>query len=120
LLIILTRQQGILQTISSKAIFNRAAENSEKIKLMAWHMTNKMVNTWQARMISKLTTRVKNALKKLDKQANEYNALSNQIFETSQLYHTASFALADKGGPPPQWYVPATNAITPLIFPIHL
>jgi len=103
-----------------KAIFNRAAENSEKIELMAWHMTNKMVNTSQARMISKLTTRVKNALKKLDKQANEYNALSDRIFETSQLYHAASFALADKGGPPPQWYVLATNATTPLIFPIHL
>jgi len=52
-------------------------------------------------MISKLTMRVKNALKKLDKQADEYNALSDQIFETSEIYHTASFALTDKGGPPP-------------------
>jgi len=68
---------------------------------MAWHMTNKMENTSRARMISKLTTRVKNALKKLDKQADEYNALSDRIFKTSQIYHAASFALTSKEGPPP-------------------
>jgi len=28
-----------------RAIFNRAAENSKEIELMAWHQTNKMVNT---------------------------------------------------------------------------
>jgi len=67
-------------------------------------------------MISKLTTRVKNTLKKLDKQANEYNALSDRIFETSQLYHAASFALADKGGPPPQWYVRSNQRNNPLNF----
>jgi len=103
-----------------KAIFNRAAENSKKIELMAWHITNKMANMSHPRMISKPTTRVKNALKKLDKQADRYNALSNRIFKTSQTYHAVSLALADRGGPPPQCYVPATNATTPLIFPIHL
>jgi len=75
-----------------RAIFNRAGENSKTIKLMA----NNMANMSCLRMILKLTTRVKNAVKKLDKQANEYNALSDQIFETSQMYHA------------------------PLIFPIHL
>jgi len=60
-----------------RAIFNRAAENLEKIELMAWQITNKMVNMSHARMISKLTTRVKNNLKKLDKQADEFNQLSD-------------------------------------------
>jgi len=74
----------------------------------------------RARMISKLTTRVKNNLKKLDKQANKFNQLSDQIFETSQMYHAVSLALSSNGGPPPKWYIPATNATTPLIFPIPL
>jgi len=49
-----------------RAIFNRAGENSETIELMAWHITNKMANMSCPRMISKLTTRVKNAVKKLN------------------------------------------------------
>jgi len=99
-----------------RAIFNRAGENSETIELMAWHITNNMANMSHPRMISKLTTRVKNAVKKLDKQADEYNALSDQIFETSQMYHAASLALAERGGPPPQWYVPGNQRNNPLNF----
>jgi len=73
---------------------------------MAWHITDKMPNMSCLRMILKLTTRVKNAVKKLDKQANEYNTLSDQIFETSQQYHAASLALAERGGPPPPMVCP--------------
>jgi len=86
------------------------------IELMAWHITNKMANMSCPRMISKLTTRVKNTLKKLDKQADEYNALSDRIFKTSQMYHAASLALAERGGPPPQWYVPGNQRNNPLNF----
>jgi len=99
-----------------RAIFNRAGENSETIEFMAWHITDKMANMSRLRMISKLTTRVKNAVKKLDKQADKYNALSDQIFETSQMYHAASFALSSNGGPPPQWYIPGNQQNNPLNF----
>jgi len=99
-----------------RAIFNRAAEDSETIELMAWHITNKMPNMSHLRMISKLTTRVKNVVKKLNKQADKYNALSDWIFETSQQYHAASLALAERGGPPPQWYVPCNQRNNPLNF----
>jgi len=98
------------------AIFNRAGEDSKTIELMAWHITNKMQNMSHLRMISKLTTRVKNAVKKLDKQADEYNALSDWIFNTSLIYHAASFALSSNGGPPPQWYVPGNQRNNPLNF----
>jgi len=80
-----------------KAIFNSAAQDSKKIQLMAWKMTDKMVNTSDARKISKLTTSQK-CFEEV-RQAGEYNALSDQIFETSQIYHAASFALTYKGGP---------------------
>jgi len=60
-----------------RAIFKRAGENSKTIELMAWHITNKMANMSHPRMISKLTTRVKNSVKKLNKQADKYNALSD-------------------------------------------
>jgi len=88
----------------------------ETIELMAWHITDKMPNMSFPRMISKLMTRVKNAVKKLNKQADKYNALSDQIFETSQQYHAASLALAKRGGPPPQWYVPGNQRNNPLNF----
>jgi len=103
-----------------RVIFNRATKDFEKIKLMAWHITNKMVNMSHARKIAKLTTRVKNTLKKLDKQANKFNALSDQIFETSQMYHAVSFSLTSNGGPPPQWYVHGNQSNNPLNFSLHL
>jgi len=105
-----------IESPSFRAIFNRAAEDFKLIEHMAWQITEKMVNMSHARMISKLTTRVKNNLKKLDKQANNFSQLSDQIFETSWMYHAVSLALSSRGGPPPQWNVPATNATTPLNF----
>jgi len=83
-----------------RAIFYRAAEDP-KVQL-AWHITNKMQNMSHPRMISKLTTRVKNAVKKLDKLADDFNKLTDRIFESSLMYHGASLALANRGGPCPQ------------------
>jgi len=102
-----------------RAIFNRATKDFEKIELMAWHITNKMVNMSHARKIAKLTTQVKNTLKKLDKQADKFNALSDLIFETSQIYHTVSLSLTSKGGPLPQWYVHGNQNNNPLNFFPH-
>jgi len=76
-----------------RAIFNRAADNFEAIKQMAWEITNKMRNMRHGRKIAKLTTQVKNTLKKLDKQADEFSTLSECIFKTSQTYHAASKSL---------------------------
>jgi len=102
-----------------RAIFNRATKDFEKIELMAWHITNKMVNMSHARKIAKLTTQVKNTLK-LDKQANKFNALSDCIFERSQMYHAVSFSLTSNGRPPPQWYVHGNQNNNPLNFSPHL
>jgi len=99
-----------------RAIFNRAVEDSKKIERMAWHIPDKMVNTSHARMILKLTTRVKNNLKKLDKQADEFNMLSDQIFKTSQMYHAVSLALTSNGGPSPPMVCPGNQCNNPLNF----
>jgi len=103
-----------------RVIYNRAAEDSEMIQMMAWHITDRMPNMSQQRMISKLTRRVKNSVQKLDKLADDYNELSDRIYKTSQQYHAASLALSKRGGPPPNGMSPETNPTTPLIFSIHL
>jgi len=54
-----------------------------------------------ARKIAKLTTQVKNTLKKLDHQADKFKALSQHIFETSQTYHAALQTLQAYSRPPP-------------------
>jgi len=61
-----------------RAIFNRATDNFEKMEMMAWEITNKMVNMSHGRKIAKLTTQVKNTLKKLDKQANKFYATTTK------------------------------------------
>jgi len=102
-----------------RAISNRAAEDSETIQMRAWHITDRMPNmSWQ-RLISKLTRRVKNSVKKLDKLADNYNELSDRIYKASQQYHAASLELSERGGPPPQWYVPWNQRNNPLNF-FHL
>jgi len=73
---------------------------------LAWHITDRMPNMSRQRLISKLTRRVKNAIQKLDKLADDYKELSDKIFEASLMYHGTSLALANSGGPPPKWYVP--------------
>jgi len=75
-----------------------------------------MPNMSQQRLISKLTRRVKNSLQKLDKLADNYNELSERIFNASLMYHGTSLALANSGGPPPQWYVPGNQCNNPLNF----
>jgi len=70
----------------------------------------------QQRMISKLTKRVKNSVQKLDKLADDYNKLSDRIFNASLMYHGASLALANRGGSPPQWYIPGNQRNNPLNF----
>jgi len=99
-----------------RAISNRAAEDAETIQMMAWHITDRMPNMSRQRMILKLTRRVKNSVKKLDKLADDYNELSDRIYETSQQYHAASLALSKRGGPRPQWYVPRNQHNNPLNF----
>jgi len=114
-----------------RAISNRAAEDAETIQMMAWHITNRMPNMSQQRMILKLTRRVKNSVKKLDKLADDYSNLAGRIYKTSQQYHAASLALSKRGGPPPLNFfrsslrntgvVPlVTGNLTPLIFSVHL
>jgi len=63
---------------------------------------------------------VKNAVKRLDKLADNFNDLSDWIFKASLLYHGASLALSQNGGAHPQWYVPGNQRNNPLIFPILL
>jgi len=75
-----------------------------------------MQNMSHQSMISKLTTRVKNAVKKLDKLADNFNKLTDQIFYSSLMYHGASLVLANRGGPRPQWYVPGNQRNNPLNF----
>jgi len=99
-----------------RAIFDRAAEDPKALEQLAWHITNKMQNMSHQRLISKLTTRVKNAVKKLDKLADDFNKLTDRIFESTLTYHTASLALANRGGPCPQWYIPSNQHNNPLNF----
>jgi len=61
---------------------------------------------------------VKNTLKKLDHQANKFNALSQSIFETSQTYHAALQTLTAYGGP--QWYIHGNQNNDPLIFSSYI
>jgi len=83
---------------------------------MAWHITDRMPNMSQQRMIWKLTMRVKNYIKKLDKLADNYSELTDKIYKTSQQYHAASLVLSERGGPCPQWYVPGNQLNNPLNF----
>jgi len=99
-----------------RAIFDRAAEDPEAVEQLAWHITDKMQNMSHHKMISKLTMRVKNAVKKLDKLADDFNKLTDWIFDSSLMYHRASLALANRGGPCPQWYVPSNQRNNPLNF----
>jgi len=99
-----------------RAICNRAAEDEEMIQMMAWEITDRMPNMTRQCLISKLTTRVKNAVKKLNKMANNFKELSDRIFETSLQYHAASLMLSKRGGPPPKWYVPGNQWNNPLNF----
>jgi len=64
----------------------------------------------------KTNMRVKKVLKKLDKLADDYSALSDRIFKTSQQYHTASLALSERGGPRPRGSVPGDQRNNPLNF----
>jgi len=75
-----------------------------------------MLNMSHQRLVSKLTTRVKNSVKKLDKLADDFNKLLDRIFDASLMYHRASLALANRGGPCPQWYVPGNQRNNPLNF----
>jgi len=59
-------------------------------------------------------------LKKLDKQANKFNELSQYIFETSQTYHAALMSLTSCGRPPPQWYIHSNQSNNPLIFSSYI
>jgi len=99
-----------------RAIFDRAAENPKAVEQLAWHITDKMANMGHQKMILQLTTRVKNAVKKLNKLADNFNQLTDQIFDSSLMYHAASLALANRGGPRPQWYVPSNQRNNPLNF----
>jgi len=99
-----------------RAICNRAAEDKETILNMAWEITDRMPNMTRQRLISKLTTRVKNAVKKLDKMGDDYKELLDRIFKTSLQYHAASLTLSERGGPPPKWYVPGNQWNNPLNF----
>jgi len=92
-----------------RAIFDRAAEDPKALDWLAWHITDKMQNMSHQRLVSKLTTRVKNSIKKLDKLADNYSKLSDRIFDSSLMYHAASLVLANRGGPCPQWYVPSNQ-----------
>jgi len=83
---------------------------------MAWEITDRMPNMTRQCLISKLTTRVKNAVKKLNKMANNYKELLDRIFEMSLQYHAASLALSKRGGPPPKWYIPGNQWNNPLNF----
>jgi len=76
---------------------------------MAWQITDRMPNMTRQRLLNKLTTRVKTAVKKLGKMVDDYKELSDRIFETSLQYHAAALALSEKGGPPPKWYVPGNQ-----------
>jgi len=96
-----------------RAICDRAAEYEETIWDMAWHITDWMPNMMRQRLLNKLTTRVKTAVKKLDKMADDYKELSDRIFETSLQYHPAALTLSKKGGPPPKWYVPGNQRHNP-------
>jgi len=84
--------------------------------MFAWQITDRMPNMTRQCLISKLTTRVKNAIKKLNKMADDYNKLSDKIYETSLQYHAAALMLSKKGGPPPKWYVPGNQWNNPLNF----
>jgi hypothetical protein len=77
---------------------------------------DRMPNMTRQCLLSKLTTRVKNAIKKLNKMADDYNKLSEKIYQTSLQYHAASLALSKRGGPPPKWYVPRNQRHNPLNF----
>jgi len=99
-----------------RAISNRAAEDAEVLDRLAWHITDRMPNMSRQRLISKLTRRVKNSVQKLDKLADYYNELLDKIFNASLMYHRASLALTNSGGPPPQWYVPGNQRNNPLNF----
>jgi len=66
-----------------------------------------------ARKMAKLTTQVKNTLKKLDHQADEFNALSQHIYKTSLTYQAASKTLEGYSGPPPNGTSMATKTTTP-------
>jgi len=99
-----------------RAIFDRAAEDPKALDRLAWHITDKMQNMSHQRLVSKLTTRVKNSVKRLDKLADDFNKLSDRIFNASLMYHGASLALANRGGSCPQWYVPGNQRNNPLNF----
>jgi len=99
-----------------RAICNRAAEDEETIRMFAWQIMDRMPNMTRQRLLSKLTTRVKNVIKKLNKMADDYNELLDKIYETSLQYHAASLVLSKKGGPPPKWYVPGNQQHNPLNF----
>jgi len=101
-----------------KALFNRAAEHSDSVQQVAWHITDKIRNKGRHKLLQGLTTRVKNAVKRLDKLADDFNDLSERIFTASLNYHAASLALTENGGARPQWYVPGNQRSNPLIFPI--
>jgi len=103
-----------------KALFDRAAEDSESVQQVAWHITDKMQNKGRHKLMQGLTTRVKNAVKRLDKLADDFNDLSDWIFKASLLYHGASLVLSENRGARPQWYVPGNQRNNPLIFPILL
>jgi len=77
---------------------------------------DRMPNMTRQRLLSKLTTRVKNVIKKLNKMADDYNELLDKIYKTSLQYHAASLVLSKKGGPPPKWYVPGNQQHNPLNF----
>jgi len=99
-----------------RAIFNRATNDFNAIEKIAWQINFTMRKMSEARKIAKLTTQVKNMLKKLDHQANKFNALSQHIFKTSQTYHSALQTLEAYGRPSPQWYVHGNQNNNPLIF----
>jgi len=88
--------------------------------MFAWQIMDRIPNMTRQRLISKLTTKVKTAVKKLNKMADDYKELSDRIFKTSQQYHAASLALSEKGGPPPRWYVPRNQRHNPLNFFLYL
>jgi len=101
-----------------KALFDRAAEDSNRVQQVAWHITDKIQNKGHHKLMQGLTTRVKNAVKRLDKLADNFNDLSDRILAASLHYHGASLALSEKGGARPQWYIPGNQRSNPLIFPI--
>jgi len=91
-----------------KAIINRAAENFEEIGKMSWQINFMLRKMGKARKITYLTTQVKNALKKLDREADDFNAISQQIYQTSLTYYMASQMLESYSGalPPPPMVCP--------------